>query len=198
MATSPNLLDVFQKHQYNLEEAARKSKAWFSQQALLLAKERITPNQLMRNSDEQRLKARIIPGNLYMYFYDPKLKEELPYYDKFPMVLPYRSVPGGFLGLNLHYLPYQLRVVLMSRLLTFKTNDKMDGNTRIKYSWSLIDGVSKYAAAAPCIKHYLLPHVKSPFRKIDAKDWGTAMLLPVEKFVGSSKEKVWKDSVKKI
>ena len=198
MATTPNLLDVFQKHQYNLEESARKSKAWFSQQALLLAKERITPNNLMRNSDEQRLKARIIPGNLYMYFYDPKLKEELPYYDKFPMVLPYRSVPGGFLGLNLHYLPYQLRVVLMNRLLTFKTNDKMDGNTRIKYSWSLIDGVSKYAAASPCIKHYLLPHVKSPFRKIDAKDWGTAMLLPVERFAGASKEQVWKDSIKKI
>ena len=198
MATSPNLLDVFQKHQYNLEDAARKSKAWFNQQALLLAKERITPNNLMRNSDEQRLKARIIPGNLYMYFYDPKLKEELPYYDKFPMVLPYKSVPGGFLGLNLHYLPYQLRVVLMSRLMTFKTNDKMDGNTRIKYSWALIDGVSKYAAAAPCIKHYLLPHVKSPFRKIDAKDWGTAMLLPVERFAGASKEQVWKDSIKKI
>jgi hypothetical protein len=198
MATNPNLLDVFQKNQYNLEEAAFKSKAWFNQQILLLSKQRITPNNIMRNSDENRLKARIIPGNLYMYFYDPKTKADLPYYDRFPMVLPYRSVPGGFLGLNLHYLPYQMRTVLMHRLMTFKTNDKMDGNTRIKYSWSLIDGVSKYAAAAPCIKHYLLPHVKSPFRKVESKDWGTAMLLPVERFVGATKEQVWKDSVKKI
>lgn len=197
MATTPNLLDVFQKHQFNLEDAARKSRNWFSQQAILLAKERTTPNQIMRAS-AQDLKARIIPGNLYMYFYDPKLKDELPYYDRFPMVLPYRSLPGGFMGLNLHYLPYQLRVQLMSRLLTFKNNDKMDGTTRIKYSWALIDGVSKYAAAQPCIKHYLIPHVKSAFRKIEPKDWGTAMLLPVERFVGASKETVWKDSRKKI
>ena len=198
MATNVNLLDVFQKNQYNLEDSARKSRAWFNQQALLLGRQRITPNALMRNSEEERLKARIIPGNLYMYFYDPKMKAELPYYDRFPMVLPYKSVPGGFFGLNLHYLPYQMRVVLMSRLLAFKTNDKMDGNTRIKLSWQLLDGVSKYAAAAPCVKHYLLPHVKSPFRKVEAKDWGTAMLLPVERFVGASKEQVWKDSVKKI
>ena len=198
MATNVNLQDMFQKNQYNLEDSARKSRAWFNQQALLLGRQRITPNNLMRASDEERLKARIIPGNLYMYFYDPKMKAELPYYDRFPMVLPYKSVPGGFFGLNLHYLPYQMRVILMSRLLAFKTNDKMDGNTRIKLSWQLLDGVSKYAAAAPCVKHYLLPHVKSPFRKVDAKDWGTAMLLPVERFVGASKEQVWKDSVKKI
>lgn len=199
MATKPsNLLDVFQKHQYNLEDSARKSKAWFSQQAILLAKERITPNQLMRNSDEERLKARILPGNMYMFFYDPKHKETLPYYDKFPMVLPYKSIPGGFMGLNLHYLPYQMRVILMHRLMTFKTNDKMDGNTRIKYSWELISGVSKYAAATPCIKQYLLPHVKSAFRKVEAKDWGTAMLLPVERFAGASKEQVWKESARKI
>lgn len=198
MATNVNLQDVFQKNQFNLEESARKSRAWFNQQALLLGRQRITPNNLMRSSDEERLKSRIIPGNLYMYFYDPKMKAELPYYDRFPMVLPYKSVPGGFFGLNLHYLPYQMRVILMSRLLAFKTNDKMDGNTRIKLSWQLLDGVSKYAAAAPCVKHYLLPHVKSPFRKVEAKDWGTAMLLPVERFVGASKEQVWKDSVNKI
>ena len=35
-------------------------------------------------------KTMIIPGNLYFYFYDPKLKDDvkkLPYYDKFPFDL---------------------------------------------------------------------------------------------------------------
>ena len=27
-------------------------------------------------------------GRLNMFFYDPKLKKTLPYYDKFPLVLP--------------------------------------------------------------------------------------------------------------
>jgi hypothetical protein len=48
--------------------------------------------------------------------------------------------------------------------------------------------------AEPCIKHYLLPHVKTAFKKIDSSDWATAMLLPVERFSKSTKENVWKDS----
>jgi hypothetical protein len=144
--------------------------------------------------DTTSLKARIIPGNLYMYVYDPKTKADLPYYDRFPLVFPYATAPGGFMGLNMHYLPYQLRIRLLYRLLVFKNNDKMDGTTRIKYSWALIAGVSKFKLAEPCIKHYLLPHVKTAFKKIDSSDWATAMLLPVERFAKSSKENVWKDS----
>lgn len=199
MATRPeNLLDIFKKHQYNLEDSARKSQAWFTQQALLLNKKQITPNQLMRDTGDQSLVRNIIPGNMYMYFYDPKLKEELPYYDRFPLVLPYSKIKGGFIGLNLHYLPYQLRVILMDRLLKFKNNDKMDKTTRIKYSWSLIGGTSKYAAAAPCIKQYLFNHVKSPFKLVSPADWGTAMMLPVERFIGANKTQVWKESRKSI
>lgn len=198
MATTPTLLDVFKKNQYNLDEAALKSKAWFSQQVLLLSRQRITPNRIMADGSNNSLKSNILPGNLYMYFYDPKLKKELPYYDRFPLVLPFRSVQGGFIGLNLHYLPYQMRVVLMDRLMQFKTNNKMDSTTRLKLSWSLIDNASKFAWAKPCVKHYLLPHVRSPFKLISPNDWGTAMMLPVERFVGASNEVVWKESRKKI
>jgi hypothetical protein len=74
----------------------------------------------------------------------------------------------------------------------------MDSTTRIKYSWSLIAGVSKFKLAEPCIKHYLLPHVKTAFKKIDSNDWATAMLLPVERFSKSTKENVWKDSQARI
>jgi hypothetical protein len=82
--------------------------------------------------------------------------------------------------------------------MTFKNNTKMDGTTRIKYSWALISGVSKYKAAEPCIKRYLGDHVKSPYSKVDSSDWTTAMMLPVERFVGAPKEKVWKDSQTRI
>ena len=50
-------------------------------------------------------------GRLNMFFYDPKFKKTLPYYDRFPLVFPFkrgftrqRAIEGGsFLGLNLHY-----------------------------------------------------------------------------------------------
>lgn len=190
-----NLTDVFQKNQYNLHNAARKSRAWFEQQTLILRGQRITANKALTGNPEE-LTTNIIPGNLYMFFYDPKTKADLPYYDKFPLVFPYAKTANGFMGLNMHYLPYQLRVQLLDRLMQFKNNDKMDETTKIRYSWALISGVSKYSAAQPCIKQYLNGHVKTSFRKINAKDWGTAMMLPVESFVGASKQAVWADSTR--
>ena len=185
--------DVFERNKYDLKSSLKKSRAWYSQQVLLLGKQGITPQRLMRE-DLSSLKSRIIPGNLYMFAYDPKLKATLPYYDRFPLVFPYASVPGGFMGLNMHYLPYPLRIRLLDNLLVFKNNDKMDGTTRLKYSWSLIANVAKFRMAEPCIKHYLLPHVKTAFKKVDVNDWATAMLLPVERFIKTPKEQVWKDS----
>jgi hypothetical protein len=196
MATTPKnptMHDVFERNKYDLKGSLKKSRAWYSQQVLLLGKQGITPQRLMRE-DLSSLKTRIIPGNLYMFAYDPKLKATLPYYDRFPLVFPYASVPGGFMGLNMHYLPYPLRIRLLDNLLVFKNNDKMDGTTRLKYSWSLIANVAKFRMAEPCIKHYLLPHVKTAFKKVDVNDWATAMLLPVERFIKAPKEQVWKDS----
>ena len=190
---TPSMQDVFERNKYDLKTAVTKSRGWYTQQVMLLSKQGITPQKLMRE-DTGNQKARIVPGNLYMCVYDPKLKATLPYYDRFPLVFPYAAVPGGFMGLNMHYLPYALRIRLLDRLLVFKNNDKMDATTRLKYSWNLIANVSKFELAKPCIKHYLTPHVKTAFKKIDSNDWATAMLLPVEKFIKAPKEKVWKES----
>jgi hypothetical protein len=196
MATTPkNLKDVFERNQYDLLTSVRKSRAWFEQQVLIMSRQQLTPQRVLQGNPEQ-LTTRVLPGFMYMFAYDPKGKAELPYYDKFPLVLPFRKTPDGFIGLNLHYLPYQLRVILLDRLLIFKNNSKIDETTRIKYSWELIDGVSKYAGAKPCVKQYLTGHVRSQFRQINSNDWATAMLLPVERFVGASKQEVWADSKK--
>lgn len=194
MATKPStLLDVFEKNKYSLDDAAKKSRSWFSQQVLLLRGQRVTPQKVISGNPSQ-LRQRISPGFLYMFAYDPKYKDELPYYDRFPLVFPYATAPGGFIGLNMHYLPYQMRVTLLDRLMTFANNDKMDETTKIKYSWQLIDGVSRYKLAQPCIKQYLNQHVMSPFRRIESKDWATAMMLPVEQFAKATREQVWTDS----
>lgn len=197
MAKKTTLLDVFERNKYDLATAATKSRAWFQQQVLLLARQRITPPQVLKG-DPSALTTSVLPGRLYMFVYDPKLKATLPYYDKFPLVFPFRKVEGGFLGLNMHYLPYHLRIQLLDRLMIFANNDKMDETTRIKYSWALIDGVSRFAAAKPCVKHYLNDHLRSSMRQVHAQDWATAMLLPVERFVGASLEEVWKDSKRKM
>ena len=128
--------------------------------------------------------------------YDAKNKDTLPYWDKFPLVFPFRAVKGGFYGLNLHYLPYRLRAILMDRLLQFSNNSKFDESTKLRYSWDLISSASKFSLAKPCVKHYLMTQVKSPFVKIHSADWTTALMLPVERFVGASASAVWAESKK--
>ena len=191
-----DLLDVFKRNQYNLANAARKSQAWFDQQVGLMKQQQITAARAFR-SESTQMTSRIMPGHLYMFFYDAKNKETLQYWDRFPLVFPFAKTKDGFMGLNMHYLPYQLRVQLLNRLMHFANNDKLDETTKLKYSWQLISTVAKYKPAMPCVKQYLNAHVKTSFKRVNASDWATAMLLPVESFVGSNKQAVWQESKRK-
>jgi hypothetical protein len=196
MTSKNSLQNIFDKNRYDLS-IVKKSKTWFDQQSLLLARQNITPEKVLA-SKGVNIRNNVLPGNLYMFMYDPKHKDTLPYYDRFPMVFPWKKTEGGFIGLNLHYLPYGLRIRLMDKLMIFKTNAKLDEKTRLQFSWNLINGVAKFAPAAPCVKQYLSDHVKSPFVKVNPSDWATAMMLPVERFVGANKQQVWQESVRSI
>ena len=78
-----------------------------------------TQAQLLR---EGKVTARPNFGKLNLFVYDPKFKKTLPYYDTFPLVLPIDTFKGGFLGFNLHYLPINLRIRLLDRLIDDTNN----------------------------------------------------------------------------
>ena len=169
-----------------------KSLAWYQTQVKALAAAATKPNKLMQNAPD--LTTRIMPGNLYMFFYDAKLKDKLPYYDMFPLVLPFRKVPGGFYGINLHYLPYGLRFKLLGALQEYALDNTMSEDNRVRVTWSTLLTMSRVAPVKACVKHYLDGQVQSRFLNIKYPDWVTASLLPVERFVGASKQQVWQDS----
>ena len=72
------------------------------------------PQQLLR--DGRRTNG-VNFGTLNMFLYSPKHKNTLPYYDTFPLVLPIGQAAGGFMGLNIHYLPIQMRIRLLDRIV---------------------------------------------------------------------------------
>lgn len=187
--------EILKKNHIELRDAVTKSQTWFQQQAILLGKQQIAPQRLIR-SESNRNVNRIVPGEMYLFAYDAKTQDTLPYWDMFPLVFPFRKMKDGFIGLNMHYLPYALRVRLLDRLMDFKTNTLMNEMTRLKYSWNMIQGVSRYKLAEPCVHRYLTSHIQSPLKRIESQHWATALLLPVERFVGSSKQKVWTESLK--
>ena len=134
-------------------------------------------------------------GRLNMFFYDPKLKKTLPYYDRFPLVLPLERYNDGFLGINLHYLPIPLRIRLLDRLVDFSNNTKFDESTILNVNYTNLKRVN---LIKPTIKRYLAGKVKSAFRRIDADEFTIATLLPVQRFSKASEGQVWNDSRKMI
>jgi len=144
-------------------------------------KELGTPSQAQLIRDG-KITGRVNFGALNMFIYDPKLKNKLPYYDTFPLVLPIERYRDGFLGINFHYLPYALRARLLSRL---------DPNA----NYSALKNVR---LVKPTLKRYLNSNVRSRFRKLEEEDFMTAIMLPVQRFKKSSASKVWSESRKAI
>jgi hypothetical protein len=164
---------------------------WFRETAGKI--NRINERDLIRG-DTSRLTTQPLLGSMYMFYYDPKHKEELPYYDRFPLVFPYKKVKGGFMGLNLHYLPLQLRAKLMDGLYDYANNTRYDESTRLKLNYELLTQASKLKFFAPCIKHYLNNHVQTKFMYVYPSEWDIALFLPTERFVKSKKNQVWMDT----
>ena len=180
--------NIFQQVNMNAGDV-RKSYNWYREQVTSLGRN-ISGTQLLRN---EKLTSRIVPGNMYLFMYDPKYKLELPYYDAVPLVLPFKIVKDGFLGINLHYLPYLARFKLLGELNKLTLDKTVNENTRIQISWRILNSSSKYLAATACVKHYLNDHLRSRFLKINYEDWITASMLPVESFRKVKKEKVWQE-----
>ena len=122
-------------------------------------------------------------GRLNMFFYDPKYKKKLPYYDTFPLVLPLEPMRGGFIGLNFHYLPYGARFKFLQQLQTYASNGKFDQSTKIQASYNSIKS-NKYTKVA--IKRYLYSHVRSNFLRINVDEMALAAYLPVAQFTGKT------------
>lgn len=169
---------------------SQKSAQWYQTQVKTLGS--LSAEKLLSGSG--RLTSRVLPGNMYMFLYDAKLKDKLPYWDAFPLVLPFKMLTDGFMGINLHYLPYMARFRLLGLLSDFASDAKMDENTRLILSWKILSSSSKLNAIKPCVKHYLSSQMQSRFLKINFPDWVTASQLPVERFQKASKSQVWRDS----
>ena len=155
----------------------------------------VRPNTLMKSAPD--LTTVIVPGNMYMFFYDAKLKDKLPYWDMFPLVFPFRKVDGGFFGLNLHYLPYPVRFKLLGYMHDLAYDSRVSEGTRLQLNWKILNSSSKYAPIKACVKHYLYSQLESRFLKVHYPDWITASQLPVERFVGANKQEVWRQSREK-
>ena len=133
------------------------------------------------------LKLRANLGDLYAYYYDPKHRQTLPYYDSFPLVMLIGYEQDTFLGLNFHYINPKLRAILLDRV-TAKVGKGI-------INWKKI---SKIPQVEPCVKRYRYDHIMRKVIPIEQDEQEIAIFLPLERFRKASKSKVWADSRKRI
>jgi hypothetical protein len=174
---------------------ANKSVDWFRKQVRSLTGT-ITPNRMIQGASQ--FDSRPFIGRMYSYYYDPKGKETLPYFDRFPLTIVVGPAKDGFYGMNLHYLPHRFRARLLDQLLIYANNKTITEKTRLRLTYELLTASSRLRYFQPCFKHYLFNHVQTRLLVIPATEWFTAIMLPVERFVGANPNQVWRDSIRKV
>ena len=134
------------------------------------------PERLMRDEvqdamgseeqeDQNQIRRWVVSGHMYLFEYKAKTANKLPYYDEFPLVYVIKATRSEFWGLNLHYLTPKRRAWVVKRLF--------DGR---------IDAPRK------CFHKYLTSYVDGFFLDLASSEWASAILLPVENFVHTSKK----------
>ena len=137
--------NLFQKIGYEAFRAginprSQEARDWFRKKAQSLS--RVNRLELMQD-DQTKLTNRQLVGSMNMFFYDPKHKDTLPFYDKFPLAIVVGPAPGGFFGLNLHYLPPVLRAKFLDTLLDITNNKSYDETTKFQLNYKLLNASSK-------------------------------------------------------
>ncbi len=115
--------------------------------------------------DSNQIRRYAVSGHMYIFEYKAKFAQRLPYYDEFPLVYVIKATRNEFWGLNLHYMSPKRRAWVVKRLF--------DGR---------ID------APRNCFHKYLTSHVDGFLLDLAAAEWATAILLPIETFVKTSKQ----------
>lgn len=176
----------------------KSAREWYRNQAKTKAGKEMTAEAILSTTDKGRAKSQLrgdqVYGSMYFFEYDPKHKDTLPYYDRFPLIFPINKVKGGILGMNMHYLPPKMRAQLMDALYTVSSDKSYDENTVLNLSYKMLQSASQFRFFKPTVKMYLAKQVRSRFIKINASEWDTALFLPVQSFQKQSQGVVWADS----
>ena len=159
-----------------------------------LARENVFQTVVTEAAAAGTLTGRMWLGRMYFFVYNPKHKATLPYYDMFPLVLPVERYGNGFLGINFHYLYMKDRAILFDEIKVFANDRTLGPMTKIKLTYDMLRGFTRFKRAKPCLKRYLTTYMKSQFIPVGTDEWAPALFLPVEQFRKRNKQAVWAES----
>ena len=86
------------------------SERWYRYKVKQILGTRGSFRGVMGDADPRSRGSRPKPMMMNLFWYRPKTAKKLPYYDTFPIVLPFKKHRDGFTGINFHYLPIYMRI----------------------------------------------------------------------------------------
>ena len=175
---------------------SKKSLEWLANRIAEIKNPGVIPRGISRETYRQTTGFKL--GGMYCFYYDPKTKDKLEYYDRFPMVLVLDRYTDGFLGLNLHYLPFQYRIAFLGKLMKYAQMDDAGEIQRLRVTYDILTASKSLKAFKPCLKRYLTGHIQSKILAIQSNEWDIAAFLPIQQFKKASAAKVWQESMEEI
>jgi hypothetical protein len=148
------------------------------------------------------------PAMLYSHIYDPKTKDQLPFYDVLPLYFPIDFRSDRMLAFNIHYMPPATRKMFIAnyvRLLEDEAIKRGFANAenlppmflqKIGMSYlnelyttnnMVIGGILRQ-----CVRTYLYSHIMSDLNIVKLKDWGKAVNIILPQFVKQSDSYIYK------
>lgn len=178
---------------YDLKQLQNAGMQWYRQEMREIKKNRFNKYQFItggRNETVRRLEI----GKMYFFEYvakysgigndDIPVSQQLPVFDRYPLVLPFSTAPNGFIGINLHYLPIKIRAWLLDQLM--RTANVPANKLRI--NWQLLSNLSRANVGKYATHRYLLNHITSPFRMVKIDDYPNAIMLPFAGWYGTDRK----------
>lgn len=182
-----------------LERYSQESFKWYTNKLRTLGIE-TAQKEMLSMKDYVRQSPR--PGFMYTYAYWAKHAQTLPYFDKFPLIIMVGPAPGGWYGINLHYLSPRYRAAFFDKLLAIMNNTNFNDRTKLQITYGLLKSTPNYKEFKPCFKHYLKRQLRSNLIRIPANEWEAALYVPSAQFTAKgakyANSRVWNDSIQKI
>lgn len=191
-------ISIFDAIRLDPRYSRERSVDWYKRKVAELGGNAPDSKSALFASTKDQQSNQLLPGTMVFFGYDPKYKQTLPYYDRFPLSFIFDISGSGFKGINFHYLGYATRAKLYQKMVE---SARKGGNSReqvLKLNWQLLGQVSRFPEIRPAVKSYIWGHVQTKFIRVAVEDWKTAIMLPNEQFMKQNFATVARASTRKI
>lgn len=152
-----------------------------------LAREyRINGSSFLRNNigkDMIKTPVDINIGQMFFFMYKAETPN-LPVWDRYPISIIISVTQEHFIGLNLHYIPPVLRLLVLDELIKIDNDKRIPVNKRLGTKAIFLEKIKNERVYAHCVKKYRRDRQRSPLLRIQPNEWIVASQIPLQKWVG--------------